>query len=473
MSTERLTDVRDTLYERMPQHRADLEALVRIPSVSAPSYDPAEVRRAAEAVRALLDARGLEHARLLEIEGAHPAVYADWLHAGAHAPTVLLYAHHDVQPPGDLLQWTTPAFEPAERDGRLFARGAADDKAGVIAHVAAIDAWLRARGELPLNVKVIVEGEEETGSAHLNALITAYADLLRADVIVITDALNWKIGVPAITYLLRGLVDCEVEVKALDHALHSGIYGGPVPDPVTALIKVIAAATDAQGAVAIPGLDQAYEPTEDERARLYTLDFDVEAFREEAGILNGVELGGDPDLHPLERLWMRPNLTVIGFDAPPVAGSSNTIVPSARARLSLRLAPGQDPDKARDVLCEWLRSHVPWGLHVEVIPGATGQPFLADPTGDAFQAAGRALEAAYGHPPVLIGAGGTIPFVEPFVTAFGGAPALLLGVADPDTRAHGTDESLHLADWTNACLAEVYLLAELREALERAAEPGL
>lgn len=451
----------------MPIHRADLEALVRIPSVSAPGFEPAQVRWAAESVRELLVARGLEHARLIELDGAHPAVYADWLHAGDDRPTVLLYAHHDVQPPGDVRQWTSPPFEPTERDGRLYARGAADDKAGVMVHVAAVEAWLHARGHLPLNVKVIVEGEEETGSEHLSGLLDGYAGLLRADVIVLTDTVNWKVGVPAITYLLRGLVDCEIEVRALGHALHSGMYGGPVPDPVTGLCKLIAAATDEHGAVTIPGLNEVREPSEHERARLEALDFDVEEFRREASLLDGVELGGDPKVRPLERLWMRPNLTVIGLDAPPVAGSSNTIVPSARARLSLRLAPGQDAERAREVLCAWLEERVPWGLHATVTPGSVGSPFLADPTGPAFRAAARALEAAYGHPVVYAGIGGTIPFVEPFTAAFDGAPALLLGVEDPDTRAHGIDESLHLADWASACLGEAYLFAELADALTK------
>jgi cysteinylglycine-S-conjugate dipeptidase len=467
-------DVRAVLDERMPQHRADLDALVRIPSVSADPAAAAEVRRSAEAVRDLLAARGLRGARLLELDGAHPAVYAEHLAAGDDAPTVLLYAHHDVQPPGDATAWTSPPFEPVERDGRLYGRGAADDKAGILVHVAAVEAWLRARGELPCNVKVVIEGEEETGSEHLDGFLTAYADLLRADVMILTDSVNWKVGVPSITYLLRGLVDCEVEVRGLDHALHSGMYGGPVPDPLTGLVKLLAGLTDEHGAVAIPGFaDDAREPSEVERARLAALGFDESAFRADAGLLDGVSLGGDPSLHPLERLWMRPNATIIGLDAPAVATSSNTLVPAARARISVRLAPGQDPERARAVLVDWLRATAPWGLHVEVTPGAAAGAFVADPdvepTRSAFSAAGAALEAAYGHPAVHMGVGGTIPFVEPFADAFARAdgtpaPALLLGVEDPDTRAHGIDESLHLGDWRNACLAEAYLLAALADA---------
>jgi cysteinylglycine-S-conjugate dipeptidase len=464
--TTDLDDVRDALDDRMAAHRRTLEALVRIPSVSAPGFDGREVRRCAEAVRDLLAGCGLEHARLLEVEGCHPAVYADWLHA-EDAPTVLLYAHHDVQPPGDEASWTTPPFEPAERDGRLYGRGAADDKAGVVVHLAAVDAWLRARGGLPVNVKVIIEGEEETGSEHLGALLEGYADLLSADVMVLTDSVNWKVGVPSITHLLRGLVDFEVEVRGLDHSLHSGMYGGPVPDPLTALVKLLAELTDAHGAVAVPGFaDDARAPTDDERRRLRALDFDLDEFRADAGMLDGVEIGGDPDAHPLEKLWMRPNLTIIGLDAPGVAGSSNTIVPAARARVSVRLAPGQDPERATALLVRWLEGNVPWGMRVTVTPGAAAGAFAAEPVGPAYEAAEAALETAYGHPVVYMGVGGTIPFVEPFVEVFSRGraeptPALLTGVEDPDTRAHGIDESLHLRDWRHACLAEAHLFAEL------------
>lgn len=457
--------VRTALDGRMPDHRAALQNLVRIPSVSAPGFDPAAVRHSAEATRDLLAATGLEDARLLEVDGAHPAVYAEWRHAGPDAPTVLCYAHHDVQPPGDPAAWSSAPFEPAERGGRLYGRGSADDKAGVLVHVAAVDAWLRAHGRLPVNVKVIVEGEEETGSEHLADLLERYGDLLRADVMILTDTVNWKIGVPSITYALRGLVDAEITVRGLDHALHSGMYGGPVPDPVTGLVKALAGLTDAAGAVAIPGFaDDARRPSAQERARLDALAFDTATFRAEAGVLEGVALVGDPDASVLERLWLQPAATIIGLDAAAVDGSSNSVTPVARARVSVRLAPGQDPARARDVLCRWLEASVPWGLHAQVTPGAAAGPFVVDPDGEhraVFTAAERALHAAYGHPAAYVGVGGTIPFVEPFSAAFGGAPALLLGVEDPDTRAHGIDESLHLGDWHAACLAEAYLFAEL------------
>jgi cysteinylglycine-S-conjugate dipeptidase len=457
-----VTNVRAALEARLGMHREDLEGLVRIPSVSAEGFDPAVVRRAAEAVRDLLDRRGLEHARLLEVDGSHPAAAADLLGAGTGAPTVLLYAHHDVQPAGDPAQWTSPPFEPAERGGRLYGRGAADDKAGILVHAAAIDAWLQAVGSLPVNVRVLIEGEEETGSAHLSQLLERHGDQLQADVVVVTDSTNWKVGTPTLTYLLRGLIDTIVEVRTLDHAVHSGMYGGPVPDALSATVKLLAGLTDGDGAVAIPGFaDDARPPTDRERERLAALDFDEQAFRAEAGVLPGVALIGDPQAHILERLWMRPTATVIGIDAPTVAQSSNTLIPRARARVSLRLAPGQDPDRALDLLARWLEANAPWGVELAITPGARGEPFVVEPDGPVFAAAERALAAAFDAPVVYQGIGGTIPLLQPLREMLGGAPALLTGVEDPDTRAHGIDESLHLADWGRACLAEAYLFAEL------------
>ncbi|CAN5721631.1 dipeptidase [soil metagenome] len=474
LDTAALADVADSLDARMASHRADLEALVRIPSVSASGFDAAQVRRSAEWVRDKLAERGLDNAQLLEIDGAHPAVYADHLHADG-APTVLLYAHHDVQPPGNEVLWSSPVFDPSERDGRLYARGSADDKAGVLLHVAAVDAWLQARGRLPLNVRIIVEGEEEIGSEHLAEFLDRYDDLLRADVVVVADTANWQVGVPALTYALRGLVDGDGELRALYHALHSCMYGGPVPDPVMAMSKLLAGLTDERGTVAIPGFTDDVQPvSETASRRLEALEFAEERFRGEAGMLDGVELIGDPDRHPLERLWLQPCVTVIGFDATPVATSSNTLAPSARARVSVRLAPGQDPLRTRALLCRWLEDNVAWGLQATVTPGSAGPAYLADPFAGparpAFEAAARALAAAYGQPVIYQGLGGSIPFVNDITERLSTdpsqpVPALLLGVEDPDTRAHGIDESLHLGDWANACRGEAYLFAELAASL--------
>ncbi|HEY8340844.1 MAG TPA: M20/M25/M40 family metallo-hydrolase, partial [Egibacteraceae bacterium] len=300
-----LADVRDALDARMAEHRRDLEALVRIPSVSAPGFDPEPVARSAEAVRDLLAARGLQ-VRLLTDARVHPTVYGELRAADPDAPTVLLYAHHDVQPTGDPRRWTTPPFEPSERDGRLYGRGAADDKAGVLVHVAAISAWLDARGALPVTVKVVVEGEEETANPHLDEFLDRHADLLQADALVITDSVNWKVGVPALTTTLRGTVQCDVEVAALDHAVHSGLYGGAVADPVLGLVRMLAGLVDADGAVAIPGFADDAPPIDAAtRARLDALDLDEARFRADAGVLDGVALVGDPRASVPERLWLR------------------------------------------------------------------------------------------------------------------------------------------------------------------------
>lgn len=470
-SRDPLADVADQVEGRAATHREDLEGLVRIPGVSAGGFDPAEVRRSADAVRRLALARGCDRAELLEVDGAPPAVLAERAPAGNHpdAPTVLLYAHHDVQPPGEIDAWSSPPFEPTERGERLYGRGTADDKAGVVAHLAAIEAWSRARGGPPCAVKLIVEGEEEVGSAHLAEFLSAHGDRLDADAVVVADTLNWAVGVPTLTTSLRGLVDAVVEVRALDHAVHSGMYGGPVPDPVTALTKLLAAAVDDHGAVAIPSFaDDARAVTDDERRALERLEFDVDAFRRDAGLLPDVPLAGDPDAHPLERVWRRPHLTVIGLDAPGVDGAANAIHPSARAKVSVRLAPGQDPHRARRVLTDWLASHVPFGLAVDVTEGTAAAPFEVDQHHPAVGAAADALARAYGRDTVFAGVGGSIPFLEPLTSRLGDIPVLMVGIEDPDTRAHGIDESLHLGDFARACHGQARLLDALAEALGRA-----
>jgi acetylornithine deacetylase/succinyl-diaminopimelate desuccinylase-like protein len=453
-------DLAAALTDAMPRHRAELEELVRIPSISAPGYDPAQVRRSAEAVRDLLAGAGLQNARLLEVEGAHPAVLAERRDAPG-APTVLLYAHHDVQPIGEESAWTSPAFEPSERDGRLYGRGVGDDKGGVLVHVAAVSAWLATAGRLPVNVKVFVEGEEEIGSPTIERFLADYADDLAADVVVVTDAINWKVGTPALTTSLRGLVDCTVEVRTLEHGVHSGLYGGPAVDALTALTTLLSTLVDEQGRVAVPAiLDDVPEVTDEQRARLRALDLDVAQWRREAALLDGVGGTGDA-AELLERLWYAPAISVIGIDATSVATSSNTLIPAARARVSLRLAPGQHPHQCLDALTDHLRSNAPFGAHVEVTEGSTGDGAFVPDDSSAVAAARTALERGFGRPAVVAGAGGSIPFVAAYRARFGDVPTLLTGVLDPDSRAHGLDESMDLGDFAKAALAEAYLLAEL------------
>ena len=443
-----------------------LERLVRIPSISA--SDPDEVRRSASATAEVLAAAGLENVRERSVDGSHPYVIGEWVHHD-DAPTVLLYAHHDVQPPGMVENWTSDPFEPRRGDdGRLYGRGSADDKAGAVAHAAAVAAWLRTAGELPCNVRVLVEGEEEIGSPNLHAFLAAHLDELQSDVLVLADAGNWKVGVPALTYSLRGLAGGDVSLRALEGPVHSGMAGGAVPDPVLALSKMLASLVDDDGVVAIEGFaDDALPLTPEEQAGLDALPGDGGRLRQAWGMRDGVELVGDPSVSVYERIWRRPSVTILGFDSHPIKGSSNQVVARARARISARLVPGQDPERALRLLREHLEARVPWGLEFKFFPHEASPAWRCEPTGWAFDAARRSLREGFGVDAVTMGVGGSIPFVGPFAHAFGGIPALLLGPADPSSAIHGEDESLHIEDWRKLIESEALLLAELAGAAPR------
>jgi cysteinylglycine-S-conjugate dipeptidase len=443
-------EVRTTLDSVLPGTRADLERLVRIPSVSAdPSARPHVEASAAEVARQLEDS-GLSEVEVLTEPGGLPAVVGR-RPGPSHAPTVLLYAHHDVQPVGDEGLWDTDPFEPVERDGRLYGRGAADDKAGIALHCAA----LRALGDDPgVGVTVFVDGEEEIGSPSLPALLARHGDRLGGDVLVLADSINWRVGVPALTTTLRGGVSVIVEVRTLEHAVHNGAYGGPVPDALTALARLLATLHDEQGDVAVAGLS---------RGAADPLDLSEEQLRADAGVLDGVQLLGSGTL--TSRLWTAPALSVVGVDAPAVDDAGMVLVPSARARLALRIGPSDDAHAARDALVAHLQAHAPWGAAVTVTAGGPVAPYSAVTSGPAYAAARAAYEDAWGIPPVEIGVGGSIGFLAPFAAAFPEAEILVTGVEDPDTRAHSPNESLHLADFERACLAEALLLERLSQGL--------
>jgi acetylornithine deacetylase/succinyl-diaminopimelate desuccinylase-like protein len=441
--------------------RHDLESLVRIPSVSADPTHRTDVDTCAGVVAEMMRASGLEEVRELRVDGGHPYVIGEWNHQPA-SPTVLLYAHHDVQPVGYRDRWSSDPFEPREANGRLFGRGTADDKAGVVAHLAAIRAWLRTAGALPCNVKVLVEGEEEIGSPGLAEFLEAHADTLRSDVLLLADAGNWSVGVPGLTYSLRGLAGVDVNVRALDGPVHSGMAGGAVPDPVLALAQMLASLVDEHGDAAFDDCWSDYLPPDAaERARLDALPRNLAGLRRAWGLRDGVEFAGDPAVPIFERLWLRPSVTVIGIDGHPIEGSSNQIVAEATARVSVRVGRGQDPARLNDALRHHLAHRVPLGLELTVTALDAVPAWHTDPSGWAFEAASRALRAGFGTDPVCMGVGGTIPFVGPFADAFGGIPALLLGPADPGSRIHGEDESLHLGDWHKLIESEVFLLSEL------------
>jgi len=386
------------------------------------------------------------------------------MNAGPDAPTVLLYAHHDVQPPGIVENWKSDPFEPCERDGRLYGRGSADDKAGAVAHAHAVHAWLASQGSLPCNVRILVEGEEEIGSPTLHQFLTAHLDDLRADVLVLADAGNWDVGIPGLTYSLRGLAAADIELRALDGPQHSGVVGGAIPDPVMALARVLASCVDEYGDPAFDGaLAGLRTPTAAEHAPIRGFDDRPQAFARVMGARPGVQLTGNPDATLHERLWLRPTFTVIGIDGHPINGSSNQIVARAAARVSMRLGPGQDADAVIDALRRHIERVMPWGLECTFTSSEASPAWQTDPTGPAFDAAKRALERGFGVPPVLMGSGGAIPFVGPFADAFGGIPALLLGPDDPHSHIHGENESLHLGDWASLIRSEVCLLAEIAQ----------
>lgn len=388
---------------------------------------------------------GFTDAHLEETADGSRAVVGSRPCSTPEAPTVLLYAHYDVQPPLDTAAWRTPPFELTEKDGRWFGRGTADCKGNIVAHLLA----LRALGaDVPVNLKLVVEGSEEQGTGGLEAFVPDHADLLRADAILVCDTGNAAVGHPAATVSLRGMVNVVVTVETLGTELHSGMFGGAAPDALAALVAMLASLRDAQGNTTIKGLDntptwtgQPYPPDQ---------------FRSDATVLEGVSLLGDGTVSDM--LWARPAVTTLGIDCPPVVGSAAAIVPKAAARLNLRIPPGVDPDQAGTSLTDQLRAMAPWGVQVSTEIEAAGAPFKAEIDGPAYAAMGAAMQEAYGMPMATLGQGGSIPLCNVFADTYPGAEIIMIGVEEPLALIHAPNESVDPSEIANMALTEARFL---------------
>ncbi len=448
MSPVPTAELRERVGSLMAEAREDLAELVACESVADPrQYPAAECEKAAQLVIDKFGEAGLRDMHLEETPDGHPAVFGE-LPAPEGAPTILLYCHYDVQPPLDPTgtAWQSPPFELTERDGRWYGRGTADCKGNVVMHLTALRAL---RGELPVGVKLIAEGSEELGSGGMEEFVPAHAELLRADAIVIADTGNFEVGIPTLTTTLRGVANVIVTVSTLESAMHSGMFGGPAPDALLALISMLATLRDARGNTTIRGLDN--------DGRWEGVSYPPEQFRGDAHVLDGVELLGDGRIEDM--LWSRPAVTVLGIDCPPVVGSSPAVPAQARARVSLRVPPGLDAQRAQDALAAHLEAVTPWHAKVEVEREVEGQAFVARTDGPAYAAMSDALEQAYGRPTTTEGQGGSIPLCNALRETFPEAEIMLLGVEEPRCLIHAPNESVDPSEIERMAVAEAVFLA--------------
>lgn len=436
-----------------------LADLVAIPSISTDGEHAAQIDQTAALTCEQMRQAGLQNVEILRSGNSNPYAYGDWLGAPGK-PTVFLYAHHDVQPVNFADAWQSPPWTLTTRGGRLYARGAADDKGAITAQLGPVAAFLKTRGSLPVNVKMVVEGDEEVGSRNLAAFFEQQKARLHSDVIVVCDTENIAVGTPSITYSLRGVVGVLVQVNALQGPVHSGMGGGALPDAAIALNVILARLYWKNGKLPLKGLYDRVRPlTAKERRALKKLPGEEGKLREDYGLLPDVRLATERNVHPYEQTWRRPAVTVIAQEASSIRGASNQVLPKASAIVSCRIVPDQDPNEVLALLVQRLAEDPPWGVKVNVEP--IGKPvswWMTDPTGPAFEAALAALRKGFGQPPVAIGSGGTIGFVGPLAELFGGAPALLLGIEDPASNAHAPNESLHEGDFRKlmASIAQLF-----------------
>lgn len=437
--------LRSQVSADMPRVIDELKELVRIPGCAFPGFPDDQIERACDKAMEILRDSGYASVEKIEIPGGKPAILAE-TPGPPGSPTVLLYAHYDVQPGGDESLWDSPPFDPVERDGRLYGRGAADDKSGVVMHAALMRAF---NGEPPCTVRVILEGDEEWGGP-FEQYPREHPEVFAADAIVVADVGNARIGEPTFTTALRGMAAVTVECKTLKGSVHSGMFGGPAPDALMALITLLATMRDAEGDTVIDGID----------GREWTgAQMDEGTFRELAGVEPEQPLVGSGSV--ASRLFTMPVVNVVGIDAPATQGAINAVIPHARARVSLRVPPGSDARAAREALMKHLRRHAPWGIAVTVTPDAVGEGVEVDTSGPAYAAARKAMEIAYGRPAQEIGAGGSIPLIDALNEAVPDAEILLFGAQDPMARIHAPNESVDLSELRNALFAEVLFVALL------------
>jgi acetylornithine deacetylase/succinyl-diaminopimelate desuccinylase-like protein len=452
-----LIKVIDHIHTHRDRYVDELKQYLAIPSVSALPAHAADVRRCAEWTADEMRRVGLENVRLIETPG-NPIVYGDWLHADG-APTILFYGHYDVQPVDPLNLWESPPFEATERDGELYARGAADDKGQVFMHFKAIEAHLQEAGRLPVNLRLVIEGEEEVGSTHLDAFVRDHKADLAADVVVISDSAMFDRGVPSICYALRGLAYLQIDLRGTAGDLHSGIFGGAVANPAMVLAQILAQMKDRAGRVKIPGFyDDVRELTESERAEWKKLPFDEKKYKKEWG---APRLTGESGYTVLERLWGRPTFEVNGLLSGFTGEGPKTVIPAvSMAKVSMRLVPNQDPDKIAKLFESYIEKVAPSTVELTLTRLHGGKPWMAEFDSPYIRAAGRAIEKGFGKTPVFTREGGSIPVVATFQEQLG-IPSVLFGVGLPDENAHAPNEKLDLGNFHGGVIASAHLYDEI------------
>jgi len=435
----------------------EMKRYLAIPSISALPEHKGDVRKCAEWTADEMRRIGLQNVRLEETPG-HPVVYGEWLGAPG-APTILFYGHYDVQPVDPVNLWTSPPCEATIRDGEIYARGSADDKGQVFMHFKAIEAHLKQTGSLPVNIKILIEGEEEVGSANLDNFITAHKDLLKADVVVISDSPMFDRGIPSICYGLRGLTYFQIDLRGSKSDLHSGSFGGAVANPAMVLAQVLAQMKDKSGRVKVDGFyDDVVALRPEERAEWAKLPFNEKKYKHELG---APKLFGETGYTTLERVWARPTFEVNGLLSGFTGDGAKTVLPAvAMAKVSMRLVPNQDPKKIGDLFEEYLKKVTPKTVELKITRMHGGKPWMTDFDNKYVQAAGRAIEQGFGQRPVFNREGGSIPVVSTFQEELG-VPCVLFGVGLPDENAHAPDEKLDLGNFHNGVIASAYLYREI------------